>query len=181
MTDGAVKDASEIYSSIFDHSPLTRKEIEYFVREFEDTRGDREVDYLFKILEKTTELKDTEITKVKSLADIHLPKLSAELQVAESISKKLLQKAESSDKVSAARLEQKRSERAAEWDAFVHDMTKKCIRIDNAYKAKEDEVRDLYQKAEVKLLASNPGEFLGHRIPYRKIPFSESVKYIGVG
>lgn len=58
------------------------------------------------------------------------------------------------EKASLARLEKKRSERALEWDAFVHEMTKKCIRIDNSYKAKEDEVRELYKKAEVKLLAS---------------------------
>ena len=111
------------------------------------------MDRLFKILERVTELKDTEVPKVKSLADIHLTKLSAELQVAESISDKLLKKADSLEKASSVRLEQRRAERAQEWDTFVHEMTNKCIRIDNSYKAKEDEVRELYKKAEEKLLS----------------------------
>jgi len=98
-----------------------------------------------------TELKDTELLKTQALADIHLPKLGLELQVAESIASKLNQKRSTADAESASKLEVKRKERAVEWDAFVHDMTSKCIRIDNSYKEKQSEIVDVYKKAEDKL------------------------------
>jgi len=118
----------------------------------QEKRQDREVDHLFRILERVTELKDTEIAKTESLADIHLPKLSAELQVSESISDKLVDRVSSAEKLYAEKLEKKRKARTAEWDSFVHGMTSKCIRIDSLYKDKEEEVRQLYQKAEEKFL-----------------------------
>lgn len=120
--------------------------------ELQDSRQDREVDRLFRILERVTELKDSEINKSKSLADIHIPKLSAELQVAESIADKLLNKRLKSEEDITKQLEKKRQDRTQEWDTFVHDMTSKCIRIDNTFKEKEEEVRELYKQAEVKLI-----------------------------
>jgi hypothetical protein len=107
-------------------------------------------------LERVTELKDTEIPRTGCLADIHLPKLLAELQVAESISDKLTDKLKASDSKYAENLEKSRKERATEWDSFVHDMTTKCIRIDNLYKDKQEEVRKLYLKAEEPFLKSIP-------------------------
>ncbi|CAL8073526.1 unnamed protein product [Orchesella dallaii] len=151
MAGGILKDIREIYSSIFDHKPVVHREVDFFLKEFEESRGDREVDRLFKILERVTELKDSEITKAKSLADIHIPKLSAELQVAESIADTLLDKRLKAEKDISLELERKRQERSVEWDTFVHDMTNKCIRIDNTFKEKEDAVRVLYKKAEEKL------------------------------
>lgn len=109
------------------------------------------MDRLFKILERVTEIKDTETNKCQSLADIHIPKLSAELQVAESIADTLLAKRLKAEADITAQLEKKRQDRTIEWDTFVHDMTNKCIRIDNTFKGKEDEVRELYKKAEEKL------------------------------
>jgi len=103
-----------------------------------------------------TELKDSEITKAQSLADIHIPKLSAELQVAESIADSLLEKHLKVEGENTKQLERKRQERTTEWDTFVHDMTKKCIRIDNTFKEREEEVRILYKKAEEKIVEPSP-------------------------
>jgi len=103
-----------------------------------------------------TELKDTEIPRTGSLADIHLPKILAEVQVAESISNKLVEKLRTADSKYAENLEKSRKERASEWDSFVHDMTTKCIRIDNLYKGKQEEVRKLYLKAEEPFLRTSP-------------------------
>lgn len=125
---------------------------------YQESRCDREVDRLFKILERVTELKDSEITKSKALADIHIPKLSAELQVAESIADTLLSKRLKAEEEITNQLEKKRQHRTVEWDTFVHDMTNKCIRIDNTFKEREEEVRALYQKAEDKLYQNDEPE-----------------------
>lgn len=134
---------------------FTENEISTILQE---SRKDREVDRLFKILERVTELKDTEISKAKSLADIHIPKLSAELQVAESIADTLLEKRLKAETEISFQLEKKRQDRTIEWDKFVHDMTNKCIRIDNTFKDKEEEVRELYKKAEEKLIEQHQSQ-----------------------
>jgi len=148
MAEGIVTDITRIHSSIFDHKPQLRTEIELFVKEFEEKRKETEVDHLFRVLERVTELKDTEIPRTSSLADIHLPKLLGELQVSESISEKLIYKLQASEPKYKEKLEASREERTKEWDSFVHDMTTKCIKIDSIYKDKGEEVKKLYLKAE---------------------------------
>lgn len=123
---------------------------------FQERRKDTEVNQLLHILERVSVLKDTEIPRTGCLAEIHLPKLLANLQIAESISDKLLDKLKSSDSKYTEALEKSRNERSAEWDSFVHDMTTNCIRIDNLYKEKQEEVRNLYLKAEEPFLKSTP-------------------------
>jgi len=147
-----VLDVKDIYSSIFDHKPTVCREVDYFVKEFEESRKDREVDKLFKILERVTELKETELENTQALGDIHLPKLAAELQVAESIANKLNKKRSTADKTVEEKLVKHRQERVVEWDSFVHDMTAKCVKIDGNYKDKQEEIRRVYKNAEDKLL-----------------------------
>ena len=70
------------------------------LREFEEKRGDREVENVFKILEKVTELKGGEIDKVQAQCDSTLPNLNARLLVANSMCNKILDQARSSEIVS---------------------------------------------------------------------------------
>ena len=97
-------------------------------------------------------MSEIEIPRAQSLGDIHLPKLISEVQVAESISDKLMNILDTSETKYKEILEQTRANRTTEWDAFVHDMTTKCIRIDNLYRDKQNEARASYQRAEEKLL-----------------------------
>ena len=72
-------------------------EIKHFVKEFEEKRGDREVESVFKILETVTELDSGEIDKVKAQCDSTLPNLNAKLLVANYMCNKILDQARSSE------------------------------------------------------------------------------------
>ena len=72
-------------------------EIKHFVKEFEEKRGDREVESVFKILETVTELDSGEIDKVKAQCDSTLPNLNAKLLDANSMCNKILDQARSSE------------------------------------------------------------------------------------
>ena len=72
-------------------------EIKHFVKEFEEKRGDREVESVFKILETVTELDSGDIDKVKAQCDSTLPNLNAKLLVANSMCNKILDQARSSE------------------------------------------------------------------------------------
>ena len=89
-----------MYERLFNHRPFLQGEIKHFVKEFEEKRGDREVENVFKILEKVTELKGGEIDKVKAQCDSTLPNLNARLLVANSMCNKILDQARSSEIVS---------------------------------------------------------------------------------
>src|SRR5437588_347435 len=120
--------------------------------QLQETRGDREVDRLFKILERATDLKASELDKAQTLSDIHLPKLSAELQVAESIADKLIKKRSNADESFKAKLQERTALRAVEWDTFVHDMTARCVKIDNNFVEKQEDIKEVFRKTEEKIL-----------------------------
>ena len=90
----------DLYERLFNHRPFLQGEIKHFVKEFEQKRGDREVENVFKILETVTELNNGEIDKVKAQCDSTLPNLNERLLVANSMCSKILDQAQSSEIVS---------------------------------------------------------------------------------
>ncbi|KAL0901761.1 hypothetical protein ABMA27_006937 [Loxostege sticticalis] len=145
------REVGEVWSRLFDHRPFLNGEIKFMLKEFEEKRGDREVENLFSILEKLTEIKDSQVEKINKSAENSLPvlseKLEQALQLCENIEKDYLTIHEDSER---KRLE-KREKRQKEWDQFIDDMNFKCKRIDNTFEEKEEELRDLYTDLNHKL------------------------------
>ncbi|CAG9581215.1 unnamed protein product [Danaus chrysippus] len=138
------REISEIWSRLFDHRPFLNGEIKFMLKEFEEKRGDREVENLFAILEKLTDIKDTQLEKVEKASKTALPvlaeKLNQALQLSEEIETDYLQLQEKSKQ----KLAENKEKRQKEWDQFIDDMNFKCQRIDNTFEEKEEELRDLY-------------------------------------
>ncbi|XP_053974091.1 biogenesis of lysosome-related organelles complex 1 subunit 5 [Hylaeus volcanicus] len=144
-----IKDTGEIWSRLFDHRPFTQGEISFFLREFQEKRGDREVERLFKILEYSTELKENELDRTEQLGDCHLPSLKANVDVALSMCEKVLQREHNFD-IDIA-LQENREIRKFEWEKFVNDMSKKCEKVNNIFEEKENEIKEFYDDLERKL------------------------------
>ncbi|PZC85697.1 biogenesis of lysosome-related organelles complex 1 subunit 5 isoform X2 [Helicoverpa armigera] len=121
------------------------------LKEFEEKRGDREVENLFAILEKLTDIKDSQAEKIIKSGETGLPVLKEKLQQAlllsDEVEKDYLEARKEHDK---RRLELK-EKRQVEWDQFIDDMNFKCQRIDNTFEEKEEELRDLYADLNHKL------------------------------
>ncbi|CAG9581216.1 unnamed protein product [Danaus chrysippus] len=145
------REISEIWSRLFDHRPFLNGEIKFMLKEFEEKRGDREVENLFAILEKLTDIKDTQLEKVEKASKTALPvlaeKLNQALQLSEEIETDYLQLQEKSKQ----KLAENKEKRQKEWDQFIDDMNFKCQRIDNTFEEKEEELRDLYADLKHKL------------------------------
>ena len=90
----------DLYERLFNHRPFLKGEIKNFVKEFEEKRGDRDVESVFKVLETVTELNGGEIDKVKAQCDSTLPTLNSRLLVANSMCTKILDQERSSEIVS---------------------------------------------------------------------------------
>ncbi|XP_030022403.2 biogenesis of lysosome-related organelles complex 1 subunit 5 isoform X3 [Manduca sexta] len=120
-------------------------------KEFEEKRGDREVENLFNILEQLTEIKDSEADRINKSGETGLPvfgeKLTQALNLLEDTEKDYLEFQKECEKKRAVN----REKRQKEWDQFIDDMNFKCQRIDNAFEEKEEELRDLYADLNHKL------------------------------
>ncbi|XP_043789408.1 biogenesis of lysosome-related organelles complex 1 subunit 5 [Apis laboriosa] len=144
-----IKDTGEIWSRLFDHRPFIQGEITFFLREFQEKRDDREVERLFKILEYSTDLKESQLDRTEQLGDCHLPSLKANVDVALSMCERVLQKEQDFD--SDIALQANREARKIEWEKFVNDMSEKCEKVNQTFEEKENEIKEFYIDLERKL------------------------------
>ncbi|CAH0724681.1 unnamed protein product, partial [Brenthis ino] len=136
------REISQVWSRLFDHRPFLNGEIKFMLKEFEEKRGDREVENLFAILENLTDIKDTQVEKIIKSSNTALPvlgeKLNQALKLSEEIEKEYLEV----QKAYKQKVAENRERRQKDWDQFIDDMNFRCQRIDNTFEEKEEELRD---------------------------------------
>ncbi|XP_041975926.1 biogenesis of lysosome-related organelles complex 1 subunit 5 isoform X1 [Aricia agestis] len=144
------REIGEVWFRLFDHRPFLKGEIKFMLKEFEEKRGDREVENLFNVIESLTDIKDTQIDRiVKSSAALPVlgEKLGQTLQLSNQVEKDYLEIQKDFEKKRAER----KLKRDQEWTQFIDDMNFKCQRIDNTFEEKEEELKDLYADLNHKL------------------------------
>ncbi|KAK7081120.1 hypothetical protein SK128_027946 [Halocaridina rubra] len=142
----AAKDVNEVFSRLFDHRPFLRGEIAYFKKEFEEKRGDREVEQLFKSLELITEIKEGQIEKIVGSSDDNLPRTIADIQVALHMCEDTL----ATDKQfnTEELLAKKRADRNSRLEAAQRDVDEKLKLLESSYQEKELALRQQYEHLE---------------------------------
>ncbi|KAK3925900.1 Biogenesis of lysosome-related organelles complex 1 subunit 5 [Frankliniella fusca] len=144
-----VKDAGEIWTRLFDHRPYLSGEIKFFLREFEEKRQDREVERLFVVLERVTEIRDTQLDRLKHTGETYLPTLITNLDAALNMCNRMIKSEE--EHLADNSLEAKRALRKADWQNFISDMAGRCSKVDSTFQEKEGELREFYEDLEAKL------------------------------
>ncbi|RZB40718.1 transmembrane protein 199, partial [Asbolus verrucosus] len=95
--------------------------VEKLISHCKNSRGDREVDYLFKVIENITDIKDTEINRFKEVVNLILPKTHKKLQQALTVCNRF---AEVEQKYKeCCRLETARQQRKIDWENFMDYIT----------------------------------------------------------
>ncbi|CAG0893118.1 unnamed protein product [Darwinula stevensoni] len=140
----------QVHSRLFDHRPFLNGEVRYFLHEFEEARGDREVENLFSILEETTDIHGDQAGRLISLCESQVPSIKARLDVAVSMCQQILEPDHCANKESC--LEAKRAARKKEWELFMQDLSVKCASVDETFRIKEDELKTHYSEIEKKLI-----------------------------
>ncbi|XP_023218485.1 biogenesis of lysosome-related organelles complex 1 subunit 5 [Centruroides vittatus] len=146
--ENVVKDIGEIHSRLFDHRPFVQGEVSYFLKEFEEKRNDREVHWLFEILENVTEIRETQIDKARKYGDNHLCNLTANLEVALRMCNKIVERGEQDVE---ELLREKRNHREEEWKLFLEDMQDKNLKVQHVFAEKEMQLKKHYSDLEEKL------------------------------
>ncbi|XP_068626962.1 biogenesis of lysosome-related organelles complex 1 subunit 5 [Battus philenor] len=149
------REIGEISSRLFDHRPFLNGEIKFMLKEFEDKRGDREVENLFSIIENYTDVKDTHADKIVKAGAIVLPLLNEKLEQSLKLIGEIEKDYSDIQKVCNEKRSENQEKRQKEWDNFIDDMNFNCKRIDNTFEEKEEELRDLYADLNHKLNITN--------------------------
>ncbi|KAJ8940140.1 hypothetical protein NQ314_010807, partial [Rhamnusium bicolor] len=140
----------KVWDRLFDHKGFLVGEISFMLREFEQKRGDREVDDLFRVIENITEIRDTEIDRCKQVGNQTLPKARDDLEQALNICSRFADLEEKYKQDTT--IEEARNKRKIVWDNFMDGITTKYTDINSAFEAKEEELTKLYEDFEKKLL-----------------------------
>lgn len=141
------EDIQEVYSRLFNHRPFLQGEVKHFVREFEEKRGDREVENIFSCLERVSELRDLGLPQLLSSSNSNSStSLVANLQVAESMLGRILEQGETGEVEKT--LVASREAREKEWTNFLQEVQIRCKKIDQSFKEQEDSIRKKYQDLE---------------------------------
>jgi len=141
------EDITEVHARLFNHRPFLQGEIKHFLREFEEKRGDREVENIFSSLERVSELRDLGLPGlITSASSNRSTNLVANLQVAESMLGRILEQGETGEVEKT--LVASREAREKEWTNFLQEVQVRCKKIDQSFKEQEDSIRKKYQDLE---------------------------------
>ncbi|XP_011497028.1 PREDICTED: biogenesis of lysosome-related organelles complex 1 subunit 5-like, partial [Ceratosolen solmsi marchali] len=143
-----LKDTGEIWTRLFNHRPFIRGEVIFLLREFQDTRDDRDVLQLLKILKYSTDLGQNQLNQIEQLRDYQLSSLKANIDVAFSMCSCVLEK----DKLGISnKLQQNRQIRKDAWEKFINDINKKFIIADRGLQNKTKDLKKFYFNLQKKL------------------------------
>jgi hypothetical protein len=152
--DGLLKDFGEAYGRLFDHRPIVRGEVNFFLREFEDKRGNRDEIRLRRALELGTELTNNLIPGAIETVSTSLCQINQSLNEISSTCSEILTNENVSEKTSW--LEVRHLERTREWTAFVEHMCERCSAVDDEYASEVRRVEQYYRDLEQKLKINQP-------------------------
>lgn len=101
------------------------------------------------VLERATEIRDTQVGRFKQSSEAFLPTLSTNLDAALNMCNRMIKSEE--EHLADTSLEAKRALRKADWENFISDMAGRCSKVDITFQEKEVELREFYQDLETKL------------------------------
>jgi len=135
-------DGLEICSRLINHRPFLKGETENFLKNFQDKRGDREIENIFGILERVSELRDFGVEKLETNLAGSCTELIENLAVAEASIERILTAGHSNEIEKT--LLSSRDCRETELAEFSRDLQKRYKRIDEKFLEREEDLKKKY-------------------------------------
>merc|ERR1712136_109628 len=149
--DKVCQDSNALYSRLFDHRPFLNGEIQHFTREFEDKRGNKDIQSLLKSLEIISELNAELNTNSEDVTNVAVKNLINSVDETTALIESIYSFESSAQE--AAQFLEKEKARQKIWHKIVDDNASKLIKVENLIREKELEHRQYYHKLEEKLKA----------------------------
>ncbi|CAO2595801.1 Biogenesis of lysosome-related organelles complex 1 subunit 5, partial [Lemmus lemmus] len=141
-------DLGEIHSRLLDHRPVTQGEIRYFVKEFEEKRGLRELRVLENLKNMIEETNERMLPKCRETMQDGLEETLQKLQAANDSICRLQQREQERAKVIRDHLEASEKQRLLQWEEFVNEQPQRRAEVDDEHRRAMERLREQYAAME---------------------------------
>ncbi|XP_074998774.1 biogenesis of lysosome-related organelles complex 1 subunit 5 isoform X5 [Calonectris borealis] len=146
-----IKDVGEIYSRLLDHRPVIQGEIRYFVKEFEEKRGLRELRVLENLKNTIFETNEHVLPKCEQAMHDNLNEAFKRLQAANDMIHRLQEREHEERKLQAEKLMACEEKRIAHWEEFMKEQQNKQAEVDEEHRKAMERLKEQYSEMEREL------------------------------
>ncbi|NXV26645.1 BL1S5 protein, partial [Rissa tridactyla] len=146
-----IKDVGEIYSRLLDHRPVIQGEIRYFVKEFEEKRGLRELRVLENLKNTIFETKEHVLPKCEQAMHDNLNEAIKRLQAANDKIHRLQEREHEERKLQADKLMAREEKRVAHWEELMKEQQNKQAEVDEEHRKAVERLKEQYSEMEKEL------------------------------
>ncbi|XP_008948463.1 PREDICTED: biogenesis of lysosome-related organelles complex 1 subunit 5, partial [Merops nubicus] len=138
----------EIYSRLLDHRPVIQGEIRYFIKEFEEKRGLRELRVLENL--KNTILEANEHVLLRNEQALHhsLSEVLKRVQAANTTIQRLQEREHEERKLQEDKLLAREEKQVAHWEEFMREQQKQRGEVDEEHRKAVERLREQYSEME---------------------------------
>ncbi|KAM6185502.1 biogenesis of lysosome-related organelles complex 1 subunit 5 [Rhynchocyon petersi] len=143
-----IKDLGEIHSRLLDHRPVIQGETRYFVKEFEEKRGLREMRVLENLKNMIHETNEHTLPKCREIIQDNLKQVLQKLQAANNSVCRLQQREQEQTKIHYDRFLARENQRVAHWEDFMGEQRSKQDEVDEEHRKAMERLREQYAEME---------------------------------
>nr|XP_004666207.1 biogenesis of lysosome-related organelles complex 1 subunit 5 [Jaculus jaculus] len=143
-----VKDLGEIHSRLLDHRPVIQGETRYFVKEFEEKRGLRELRVLENLKTMIQETSEHTLPTCGETLEDSLKEVLQRLRAANESARRLLQQEQERRQVYNDHLTASEKQRLLQWEEIVRDQPRQRAAVDDEHARALQRLREQYAEME---------------------------------
>ncbi|XP_066481103.1 biogenesis of lysosome-related organelles complex 1 subunit 5 [Tiliqua scincoides] len=143
-----LKDVGEIYSRLLDHRPVIQGEMRYFIKEFEEKRGLREMRVLENLKNTVSEANDQTLPKCEQVMHGNLNEVFMKLQAATEMMNRLQQREQEERKLQTEKLVAGEKQRIALWEEFMKEQHSMKAVVDEEHTKAMERLKEQYATME---------------------------------
>ncbi|KFP03431.1 Biogenesis of lysosome-related organelles complex 1 subunit 5, partial [Calypte anna] len=144
-------DVGEIYSRLLDHRPVIQGEIRYFVKEFEEKRGLRELRVLENLNNTISETNEHVLPKCEQAMHDNLNETLKRLQAANDMIHGFQERELEKKKIQADKLMVLEEKHVAQWEELMKEQKNKQAEVDEEHRKAMERLKEQYSEMEKEL------------------------------
>uniref|UniRef100_A0A803WBS8 Biogenesis of lysosome-related organelles complex 1 subunit 5 n=2 Tax=Muscicapidae TaxID=36291 RepID=A0A803WBS8_FICAL len=144
-------DVGEVYSRLLDHRPVIQGEIRYFVKEFEEKRGLRELRVLENLKNTIFETNERVLPKCEQAMQDNLSETFKRLQAANAMMHRLQEREYEARKLQADKVMAREEKCIADCEEFMKEQQNKRAEVDEEHRKAMERLKEQYSEMEKEL------------------------------
>lgn len=143
-----IKDLGEIHSRLLDHRPVVQGETRYFVKEFEEKRGLREMRVLENLRNMIHETNEHTLPKCRETMQDNLNQVLQRLQAVTDSVCRLQEREQERKKIYNDHLLANEKQRIIQWEDFLKEQHNKQAEMDEEHRKAMERLKEQYAEME---------------------------------